>query len=55
MFFIKKEIDFWFWKFYELINWYLVYFLVILDGKKNLIGEVSFSYFNYFDVVRRIY
>ena len=52
---IKKEIDFWSWKFNESINWYLAHFPVIPDGKKILAGEASPSYFNHPDAARRIY
>ena len=52
---IKKEIDFWSWKFHESINWYLAHFPVIPDGKKILTGEASPSYFNHPDAARRIY
>ena len=52
---IKKEIDFWSWKFNESINWYLAHFPVIPEGKNFLTGEASPSYFNHLDAAKRIY
>ncbi len=52
---LKKEMDFWSWKFNQSINWYLAHFPVIPEGKKFLTGEASPSYFNHPDAARRIY
>ena len=52
---IKKEMDFWSWKFNESINWYLAHFPVISEGKNFLTGEASPSYFDYPNAARRIF
>ncbi|NES05439.1 MAG: tetratricopeptide repeat protein [Okeania sp. SIO2F4] len=52
---IKKEMDFWSWKFNESINWYLAHFPGIPEGKKLLTGEASPSYFDHPNTARRIY
>ncbi len=52
---IKKEMDFWSWKFNESINWYLSHFPGIPEGKKILTGEASPSYFDHPNAARRIY
>ncbi|MGD1715945.1 tetratricopeptide repeat protein [Dapis sp. BLCC M172] len=52
---LKKEMDFWSWKFNQSINWYLAHFPVIPEGKNLLTGEASPSYFNHPDAARRIY
>ncbi|NER07976.1 MAG: tetratricopeptide repeat protein, partial [Okeania sp. SIO3C4] len=52
---IKKEMDFWSWKFNESINWYLAHFPAISKGKNFLTGEASPSYFDYPNAARRIF
>ncbi|MGD1803877.1 tetratricopeptide repeat-containing sulfotransferase family protein [Dapis sp. BLCC M126] len=52
---IKKEMDFWSWKFNGSINWYLAHFPGIPEGKNLLTGEASPSYFDHPNAARRIY
>jgi len=52
---IKKEMDFWSWKFNRSINWYLAHFPGIPEGKNLLTGEASPSYFDHPNTARRIY
>ncbi|MEM1171633.1 MAG: tetratricopeptide repeat protein [Cyanobacteria bacterium P01_H01_bin.35] len=52
---IKKEMDFWSWKFNESINWYLAHFPGISEGKNLLTGEASPSYFDHPNAAKRIY
>ncbi|MGK7921949.1 MAG: tetratricopeptide repeat protein [Trichodesmium sp.] len=52
---IKKEMDFWSWKFNDSINWYLSHFPVIPEGKNLFTGEASPSYFDHPNSARRIY
>ncbi len=52
---VKKEVDFWSWKFNTSINWYLAHFPVIPDGKNFLTGEASPSYFDHPNAAQRIF
>ena len=52
---IKKEMDFWSWKFNQSINWYLAHFPGISEVKNFLTGEASPSYFDHPNAARRIY
>ncbi|MGB3514034.1 MAG: tetratricopeptide repeat protein [Microcoleaceae cyanobacterium] len=52
---IKKEMDFWSWKFNGSIDWYLAHFPAIPEGNKFLTGEASPSYFDHPNAAERIF
>ncbi|MDJ0555728.1 MAG: tetratricopeptide repeat protein [Microcoleaceae cyanobacterium MO_207.B10] len=51
---VKKEMDFWSWKFNGSIDWYLAHFPAIPEGKIFLTGEASPSYFDHPNAAARI-
>ncbi|NEP47151.1 MAG: sulfotransferase domain-containing protein, partial [Okeania sp. SIO2H7] len=52
---IKKEMDFWSWKFNDSINWYKSHFPPIPEGVNFVTGEASPSYFDYREAPSRLF
>ena len=52
---IKKEMDFWSWKFNGSVDWYRSHFSPIPEQGNFLTGEASPSYFDYREVPTRLF
>lgn len=51
---IKKEMDFWSWKFNGSVDWYISHFPPIPEGGNFITGEASPSYFDYKEAPSRL-